>query len=991
MISYLLSSLLYVGARDQDVREAQAQREVEEGRMTPEEASKEYSRSGRPVTVERIKQRIEESKPQEYNVGRGAEVQKARSQGRKVESVGPGVYQIESRKRDKTDQTITQTYVDKQISRSRQAVPKYVKVEGTKEVTVYGAKQEKVEVPSRAVSSEVAETPEGKAMITLIKAGYDPVLTKQRNIEYPIKGGQKIVISQYGQVHKVPVTAKVSGYFPERKTVSSEPKSDPLKVEDTGMSIDPQLVGENRPEFNERASLDKLERDIEAQAQRQNEFFTSPGMKRIEQTASILTLGNYSVISDRSFFGKYSQYVVQGFLGFPFYFGGAVAIAGEKAKLTGQALALQSRSSYDLNIVQTYKETFTDERFLKTFNPLTPEGLATYTFAIGGGLMKGYAKVRTEALKPVTESETYGQMLKGSESQTKVVYQDIKIETPAKSGTFKGGSKHTYKVTMPSEKSTVWTTEGKGYVEYGIRYEAGSMKGVVETVAIKETSVGTFKIVTKQQPGQKAQGEIYTLNNKYVGKFTADKSSGVKVTEKIQQAGETRGASIPRMNIEAQKKIYTQVGVSESVGTDVSYNVVTEVQNLKVGIATKPLKATSSDIVYDLKSGKIVIEPYNIEAKEPYVKWVDYTPKPETSELIDTKVNIGIKSISDKTKIGERMTLERPDVKNIQETRVTQQFQGRYKKLSSQEIAMKLAQSKKGQLGQATEKELVNIEMQRAPEIPASAIKIDIADIFSPYKPGVQTAPNLAVTIPKNDLSEKYDARVITEPKTEMISKTENKINLKQQPMTRVFNKIESKAEVKSKINLKNEVKSKVKSEIIIESKSEVETEQKQEIKQEIMQEQKVLTEQVVTTPVYETPISTEITEPVTTVPPPPTILPPVSLSAQPGMKKYEAFVRKKGRFIYVGSSTDKAEAVRLAKANVQMTASASFKIKGDQGYLGFQELGLGKIFRGSKKERAVAVQRRKFRISSPGEKKEITAKGLLAISKKRKKSIFKL
>lgn len=98
--------------------------------------------------------------------------------------------------------------------------------------------------------------------------------------------------------------------------------------------------------------------------------------------------------------------------------------------------------------------------------------------------------------------------------------------------------------------------------------------------------------------------------------------------------------------------------------------------------------------------------------------------------------------------------------------------------------------------------------------------------------------------------------------------------------------------------------------------------------------------------------------------------------------------VRKKGKFINLGTFKTSAEAFRRANIEVSNTASASLRVK---------ELGTGRIvlptgligkqFRSSNKEAGVVIERRRFRIKSSGEKQEITYKGIMV---QKNKSIFR-
>ena len=91
---------------------------------------------------------------------------------------------------------------------------------------------------------------------------------------------------------------------------------------------------------------------------------------------------------------------------------------------------------------------------------------------------------------------------------------------------------------------------------------------------------------------------------------------------------------------------------------------------------------------------------------------------------------------------------------------------------------------------------------------------------------------------------------------------------------------------------------------------------------------------------------------------------------------RYITKVRKKGQFKIIGVEEDLARATSLGIRNVQHTASASFKIE-EEGKGIVLKLPTSKRFYESKKEKGVNIQKKEFRISTRGEKEEITFKGI--------------
>lgn len=94
--------------------------------------------------------------------------------------------------------------------------------------------------------------------------------------------------------------------------------------------------------------------------------------------------------------------------------------------------------------------------------------------------------------------------------------------------------------------------------------------------------------------------------------------------------------------------------------------------------------------------------------------------------------------------------------------------------------------------------------------------------------------------------------------------------------------------------------------------------------------------------------------------------------------------VRRRGIFQNVGTEESLPKAISKAELIVENTAAASFKLeKQGKTITGFRP---GKEFKPSKREPGVMIQKRKFRIGSPGEKSEITQKGIWSKKKSRRK-----
>lgn len=110
--------------------------------------------------------------------------------------------------------------------------------------------------------------------------------------------------------------------------------------------------------------------------------------------------------------------------------------------------------------------------------------------------------------------------------------------------------------------------------------------------------------------------------------------------------------------------------------------------------------------------------------------------------------------------------------------------------------------------------------------------------------------------------------------------------------------------------------------------------------------------------------------------------------------QQYKVLVRSKGQFKTIGITSTIQEGVKLGSARVLGTASASFKLQPiNQGMKeNIKPFINQRIFYESKKEAGVFIQKRGLRISSVGEKKEITFKGIAQSKfKSASKSLFSL
>jgi hypothetical protein len=149
-------------------------------------------------------------------------------------------------------------------------------------------------------------------------------------------------------------------------------------------------------------------------------------------------------------------------------------------------------------------------------------------------------------------------------------------------------------------------------------------------------------------------------------------------------------------------------------------------------------------------------------------------------------------------------------------------------------------------------------------------------------------------------------------------------------------------------------------------------------------------------TPFPSSPVGRSRPTPLTPSPTPPFVRYPSPISSRVEQtrspSRFIAEVKSRGRFLRTGGATSLEEAWSRGLTGIRTTASASFRIlDASTGQAVKPSTGrFAKDLRLSKVDPTVVVQRRGFRISSPGEKRDITAKGIFA-SKSKKKRGFNL
>jgi hypothetical protein len=97
----------------------------------------------------------------------------------------------------------------------------------------------------------------------------------------------------------------------------------------------------------------------------------------------------------------------------------------------------------------------------------------------------------------------------------------------------------------------------------------------------------------------------------------------------------------------------------------------------------------------------------------------------------------------------------------------------------------------------------------------------------------------------------------------------------------------------------------------------------------------------------------------------------------------FSVLVKERGKLVPVSIAETAREAFQVAKGLLRSTAKASAQVRDAKGRP-VKPTNLGMEFRTSKRDKTVLVERNKFRIDTPGERQEITLKGLRSPKKKR-------
>lgn len=585
--------MVYIGARDTEKRIYQIQQE-----------SPSTSRE------QALKQVQEERKgtPKNFNVGRGSTVQTLRGRGQEVNKVAPGVYETVS-------QNQRQYLVDQEARREAQ-VTKTLKKKDEKETEPINPGKIKAEL-ERKVSK--AKFPGQQFYAT----GYGPTIVPKSATYYPAFSGNVAKQRQAQQERNVYTSISVNPT--QALTTGTFTKSRGDK---------PQVQQVSREQYDK---LSKYEQQVQAQRRRQENFYNSPFITGGRKIANYVTFGGGKSYEDRSWFGKYSENIVGGVLTAPFSIGGGVAMAGEKAYLTykGYRLGLGS------NIKEEYSRAASSQEIKDTFNPLKPEGAATYTFAILGGYLRGRAVIKQRALSQPKVVYTQGKTLYKSKVSYYAQEQKVNINLPAKNGMFSSSQIDYYRITTPKAAVNVFQRAGLGFKSRGVQILSGKQKGVSYEVAYRKApgSGYTYKVVSKTVNGVKGgkattTSQIYNARGKLVGEVKGRTIPEFKFTESKPSLSRKEVINAPGIRFDRVTQSIQQKGVNVVNKNSLNRAVVyTEARSGRMVKMSSPFVDASAEVFYDLGKGGYGYSVKYLNPRLGNFRFVDYPTKPRVSTV----------------------------------------------------------------------------------------------------------------------------------------------------------------------------------------------------------------------------------------------------------------------------------------------------------------------------------------------------------------------
>ena len=832
----------------------------------------------------------------------------------------------------------------------------------------------------------------------LRKQGKRPKVTATKKGDVIIKQGKrKITLTRQGDIFKTPTSAKVKGEF-----IYSLPKAKQEFFRVTGKE-EVKEVMKVKPESkkDERNLIQKIQDKLDFNFESKSKAFIESGVHRETFRGAVVYLG----LSTAKGFTNVFLHPVK------------------TAKGLYQMVRHPYMTGWKLGYALEHNFIGTSGQLIGTAGAFKGIGMVSSKFTKVGQAKSILKKTRVEKLPEQQITQSIGlRSVKFSQKGGKII-KVPKVELKQK-GAYKSTA---YEFEVPTKGATVLRGQGKGIQTTTVQ----TPKGFQYTTIVRKPLLGTRQIVRiVTNPKGKSIIKVFK-GDKFLAKFKTKTTPTLKVTEG-QEAVRTYNINRANSKIEVTARLRSREIISTVKGKKVQAGRIDQIVIDKVKVSTKTpyvrktgkatLDLNKGERGFDIKSLEVKNTKYNLvegPTKAPNIK-VELDPsglithtKPATSKLTHTIEGFGSSGKLQNIVRAKAKTPKTPKVKTSQvlkqafkdyelKTKLDRQLDTIPKLINKYNKAKVKAQTETNFNVPKPKKyiETGEITSITGQEFKLFKEQVDLnAEAINIQRPPVNLKNlNLELhQVPKIDTTTKtanaflINTKPIQQAKPEIKTKESVKIKTVAIPISSVksiYNTAQ-KSQTKTLAKTIQQTKPATKqiSQPITKSLSKAET--KTATKTVSKQIQQLQTKQIT-----KTTTNPKIDIPITRTPPPPNI-PRFSLTPSKDRIKtksnYEVLIKRRGVFRKVGSFGSLKKAVTIGKRGVDFSSSASFKIKGPQ--VNRVDSFLGKKFRRSKKDSNIIVEKRRFRISTGGEKREITSIGLMTLrsSKKKKKNLFNI
>lgn len=1023
MIGFLLSNFLYIGARDYQQRVHKAAQEVIEGKATPEEAADKYSASGNPIKTGDVKTQveIETLPPEDFNPGRGTEIQKARGRGDKVTKVAAGTYEVTNKK---TGETVV--YQDPAFQGREQG----------------------------GVTARTVPTPEGGS-VTITKSG---LVTKRD------KGGKVVSREVYTDPREFRAAVRHVQGLEEKYYNSLVETSKKVRY-----STPSELTEDQKLLYlgiNPRAAIESRIVESRKYLSERGKRMLSPLISSIrKEEQKLLYLGIYPTaaiksraIANREKFIFKRDHPVRSFISSLEEKRSAFAekvegLPSRIVKVKGKSFAEGSED------ISAARKEETKQRFLDYKTKKTTTAAVLY----GGAVI--HEALYERLAKPVLTKPV---------STTLLLYGGMKFfgAFPKTATTVYVGLSGYDVSQQPTVERKITTAVGEGVILGGFYSASVLSKGGVPTSfkkllkfkqAGRQTASRTPKRGLRQRkPTSKAQ----------LSKRSLQQASDPRVFVDVQ----SKSVGVRLRSQELKQQFTKERVVTQHISGDVTVadkpvgggkSLVTELATGRSRLASEstPRKSKLYPKGFGGQAVRRTIDTQNVVGvavksklllgtvtKEGVVKFPKRQPisklePPQTGRLVGVSENI--KSLDVTNKVSVIVPKRQP----ISDKPIPKGFRKGMKERILERMKPAIQESRVRVFEKAArEKALVPVSRQGVVPVIKSEVPTiaktpfsSVGEVLSKKKKKLRLPETVEIikgTTPAKALTERSGTRVYY-PEYK-IAETKNLASIEPSFLLGTKRKVEvdQGVLVQSKMGLQEYIKtgfSQEQKSFVSEDLGQVSLQELKSLSsQGIVQLQEVKSLQKPAQLPEQRQVSSRIADVITSQkiddlqgikiiegkdytkplkdinlirepriisddfggrkpfeppkkPPPEIPILPSTVKTRSFTKSYTVFVRKKGKFVAVGTRTSPESAFELGKQAISSTAAASFKIKGEEGYVPVSRFGLGRRLRAGKRSKTTFIQKRKFRISTAGEKSEITLKGLATLKKRRSKKGFSI